>query len=351
MMKKCLLLLLLLIFISFSASAKMSLIMVGSTGTSGAPAGAPTLTLASLDTAGTTLTLLFSEAVTKDGANYSDADLNVDCDGGGDGLTVTYASGAETNTLVYTMAGDYVVGSGETCNLDYTEGVGDSLEALDDNADVAAFNNSAITNASDILTVGRFENSDTITTGTPKGYNSNADQTWTVGAQGEYTTTNNPAPSASGSYNFHTTGVNAKYASIDTDVSASSGTVEIDLYFVTSVTQYARFVEFAVDGSNYILLQGGASNTLQFIYYAAGNYNIVSSAAVSNGTWMKVTVKWRASGDPKMSIQIDAGTPVTAAAPMSGTFAGSPSTMTVGQSSWASWEIYADNVKLYNAWQ
>jgi hypothetical protein len=66
---------------------------------------------------------------------------------------------------------------------------------------------------------------------------------------------------------------------------------------------------------------------------------------------MKVTVKWRASGDPKMSIQIDAGTPVTAAAPMSGTFAGSPSTMTVGQSSWASWEIYADNVKLYNAWQ
>jgi len=77
---------------------------------------APTFTSASIPAAGTSISLLFSEAV-KFGAG-SNGGFAITLSGGA--CTLTYASGANSNTLVYTTS--RTVNSGETCSaFTYTQ--------------------------------------------------------------------------------------------------------------------------------------------------------------------------------------------------------------------------------------
>ena len=101
---------------------------------------APTLTNAVID--GTTLTLTFSEAVVQ-GAAYSDAHLDLDMSSTGSNIGVTYASGNNTTTHVYTAASAAV--AGETVDIDFT-GTANSLEDGSGN-DLAAISSAAVTNS------------------------------------------------------------------------------------------------------------------------------------------------------------------------------------------------------------
>jgi hypothetical protein len=109
---------------------------------SGADVTAPTLSSATVATNGTTLTLVFSENVTQ-GIGYTDADWDVDCSIGGDGMSVTYSSGDGTNTHIYTIGTIY---SGETCNIDF-DGSANSEEDGSGN-DLVAIVSDSVTNNS-----------------------------------------------------------------------------------------------------------------------------------------------------------------------------------------------------------
>jgi hypothetical protein len=121
---------------------------------------APTFTSATIPAAGTSISLLFSEAV-KFGAG-SNGGFAITLSGGA--CTLTYASGANSNTLVYTTS--RTVNSGETCSaFTYTQPT-NGVEDIAGN-DLATFTNqqASVTNNSTqgSLTV-HAENTSSITT-------------------------------------------------------------------------------------------------------------------------------------------------------------------------------------------
>jgi hypothetical protein len=97
--------------------------------------------LASATVAGTLLTLVFNEPV-KHGASYSDSHLNIDATTTGTNLALTYVSGNNTTSHVYTVASPIV--AGETVDFDFT-GVANSLEDGTGN-DLAAITSASVTN-------------------------------------------------------------------------------------------------------------------------------------------------------------------------------------------------------------
>lgn len=102
--------------------------------------GGPTATSASINTAGTQLTVAFSENI------QQGADTNVPVPTlSGGACTLTYASGAGTNQRVFTTS--RTVSAGETGTLAYTQ-LGDGYKAVDDSALVATFSGLSITNNS-----------------------------------------------------------------------------------------------------------------------------------------------------------------------------------------------------------
>lgn len=98
----------------------------------------PTLTSATIDAAGTSLTLLFNEIVNI-GAG-GNGGFVVTMSGGASALT--YASGAGSNTLVYTLA--RTIEAGETGTLAYTQ-PGNGVEDAAGN-DLATIGSAAVTN-------------------------------------------------------------------------------------------------------------------------------------------------------------------------------------------------------------
>lgn len=102
---------------------------------------APTLSARTINSAGTSLTLTGSEALSV-GAGGS-AGFTVNASGGA--VTATYASGAGTSALVYTLSRTIL--STETVTLDYTQ-PGNGLEATTGGADLASFSAAAVTNNS-----------------------------------------------------------------------------------------------------------------------------------------------------------------------------------------------------------
>lgn len=103
----------------------------------------PTLTSATVNSTGTTLTLVWSESCTNGG-------------GGGDGVTVdpsggaataTYDSGSGSNTYVYDLS--RVIQSGETLTVSYTQ-PGDGIESTSSQIEVASFSGAEVANNSNI---------------------------------------------------------------------------------------------------------------------------------------------------------------------------------------------------------
>jgi len=91
---------------------------------------------------GTDVTIAFSETVSTD--NYDTGDFSLDCVIAGDPVNLTYSSGDDSSSVVFTVA---KIGSTDSCTLDY-DGEGDS--AIEDAADNALedFDTDAVTNSS-----------------------------------------------------------------------------------------------------------------------------------------------------------------------------------------------------------
>ena len=201
-----------------------------------------------------------------------------------------------------------------------------------------------------------FENSDTVTTGTPAGCNANADQTWAL-ASGYiiYTTTNNPAPSATGSYNIHVNnaaGSNVAYADISVDL-GSAGTIVFDIY-VTTAADSAEIFKLYADANNYMLIRFLATTTnLRFDTHLNSTDGLIDSTGeyLTTGEWHTVTVKWSHTAvDSKyLSIQIDANAAVLYSFTI-GEFSGTTS-LRIGQPNYVSVNYKIDNLKVYNSWQ
>ncbi len=116
---------------------------------SGGDVISPTLASATINAAGTSLTLVFSEAVTFTASTGFALTTTTP------GRTVTYASGTGTNTLVYTISS--AVFSFETATLDYTQ-PGNGIQDLAHNL-LASFSGASVTNNStqDVVVAMGFE--------------------------------------------------------------------------------------------------------------------------------------------------------------------------------------------------
>lgn len=103
----------------------------------------PTLSSATVSANGTTLTLVFSEDVTR-GSGWTTGDIDIDGSTSGANLSFSYSSGDGTTTWTGTLSA--TVYSGETLNLDFN-GDANSIEDGGGN-DVAAISSGAVTNNS-----------------------------------------------------------------------------------------------------------------------------------------------------------------------------------------------------------
>lgn len=83
----------------------------------------PTLSSATIPTAGNSVTLAFSEAV--DIGTGGSAGWDMDCSAAGSDIAMTYSSGDGTASYVYTLG--TTVNTGDSCDVDYTQ-PGDGLE-------------------------------------------------------------------------------------------------------------------------------------------------------------------------------------------------------------------------------
>lgn len=103
----------------------------------------PTLVSATVDSVGTTLTLVWSESCTT-GAG-GNGGVTVTPSGGA--ATATYSSGSGSDTYVYTLSRSIV--SGETITVSYVQ-PGDGIESTAAQIDVASFSDSPVTNGSSV---------------------------------------------------------------------------------------------------------------------------------------------------------------------------------------------------------
>ena len=108
-----------------------------------ADATVPLMVSATIAADGDTLTLVFNEAV-QQGGSYNDSHIDVDASTAGDDVGVTYVSGNESRTHIYTL--DSTIVAAETVNLDF-DGTANSLEDLTGN-DLAAIVSKTVVNNS-----------------------------------------------------------------------------------------------------------------------------------------------------------------------------------------------------------
>ena len=110
-------------------------------------ASPPEFNTAVIAATGETITVTFDTDV-YDGSDYQDADFNVDCDAAGPGVTLTYVSGKDTATWVFTLDTTILSeGEGDTnCNLDMTDATDAIVNSEDDS--MAELTDGAITNNS-----------------------------------------------------------------------------------------------------------------------------------------------------------------------------------------------------------
>ena len=109
----------------------------------------PQFSTAVIASNGETITVTFDTGA-YDGASYADAHWDVDCDTAGDGVTLSYVSGKDSSTWVFTLGTTIL--SGETCNLDF-DGTANSVENSEGD-DMAALTSESITNNSTVSAGG-----------------------------------------------------------------------------------------------------------------------------------------------------------------------------------------------------
>jgi hypothetical protein len=317
---------------------------------------------AAINPEGNQATLSFSEeAYVGAGGN---AGWAMNCSEAGS-VTMTYASGSETTTLVYSL-GD-TPEYGDTCTISYTQptdgiesATGDDLASL---SEFPATNNSIVgytpplsdTCSGDLLFYSSFENSTTPTVGTPRGC-----WDYELPATNNYMTfVSDPAPVA-GSYAASTTdtGAQLEYNVSNLGINPASGTVSF--YFYPTELELLDELFTIDDGSfvNRIVLSIDDTNPDELIlrYRSDRQWTSLSSTAcdIETNQWNYVKISWNALASPYLQIVCHEGLNAITAnyeTPLYGGAWSSPTRMTIGTGGGFAFPGHIDELRLYGARQ
>jgi len=257
----------------------------------------PTLTGATVNSAGTQITLAWSGSVSA-GAGGSDG---VALTASGGAVTATYVSGLGSASLVYSLS--RVVLQGETLTVAYTQ-PGNGLEATSGGADVATFSGSAATNSSTVTApsvVSRAIN----TAGTQLTITYNASVSIGAGGNGGLTLTSASAPvtatyaSGSGSTALVYTlsriiaqgdTITATYAQPGNGIEATTGGIDVAGYTAQAVTNGSTVAGPNITGLSGAVVHGGS------LTITGTGFNATQSGGTVtiNGTSQAVTA-WSAT--------------------------------------------------------
>lgn len=186
----------------------------------------------------------------------------------------------------------------------------------------------------------------TVTSGTPAGC---SDTDTSVELVSLATLSSAVAQDGTESLNCSTSG---DYAWVDgVDVDPTQGTVEFYIYWNT-LNSGVNLWAASKDGSNYILIESRPGGTIRINHVVGGvTTQTLGTGAMTTGVWYKVTGKWRSTGNPNLSIQVDAATAVTSdteLTPITGPFG----KIEMGNGgSTGSYNYNLDNIRVWNTWQ
>jgi len=198
-----------------------------------------------------------------------------------------------------------------------------------------------------------FENSTTITDGTPAGCAAGGWDTTAAATSVSYETTS-PAPS-SGTYSVLLDDPGDEWVYDVTDTGFDEeGTITFDMHIDSPTNGENVIVPLYYDGSNWIKVEmTGTADELRFRH--RGNDSTTDDATTTDcnmttGNWYSVTVKWRQSGSPYTYIDCG-GTAVSGTTAIT-SFGTAGDTLYVGAHPGTnSFRGNVDNVHVYTTWQ
>lgn len=186
----------------------------------------------------------------------------------------------------------------------------------------------------------------TIANGTPCGCNTNVATSVTL-----TDATLDATQKSDGTKSLYKNG-GTQYATVNTDVSKTAGTLVFDLYWSTHA-DWASVITFPVDANNAITVQKTSGST-ELILQWKGTGNTVNLYGTANlipqNTWTTITAKWRTgTTDPSLSIQCGVNAAVTDNTDLTA-ITGTPSQMQFYDTGASDAVMRVDNIKLYDAW-
>jgi hypothetical protein len=159
-----------------------------------------------------------------------------------------------------------------------------------------------------------------------------------------------------GSYSIKCTNAGGYYFDISSlDIVKNTGAIVLYLYggtfhattgnvFVAYLGSYNNAIEiytYDITGTKYVCARYTGNSTAVGIGASVGN-------DVATGQWYKVTLRWRLTGSPNLSLQVGTNTPVTDDTDLTA-FAVSSGTLYVGPLD-SGMTVYLDNLKIYDDW-
>ena len=206
-----------------------------------------------------------------------------------------------------------------------------------------------------LVLIAHFENSDTITTGTPAGCSALGDTTWALGGSAAYTA---DAATGSGSYsvNFPTDSSSADQAVITTP--DASGVWEgsagrLDFYMKISALPAAERGVIAVysTSDNFVRTDLNADGELVVRHYATFARTLTTANCnMETGVWYHIIIKWReGTDDPSLSATCGENTETINdnLYSWSGT---DPANIDVGKHGGYSFDGQVDYLRVYTTW-
>lgn len=187
--------------------------------------------------------------------------------------------------------------------------------------------------------------STTVTSGAPPGC-SDGDTTATMNSSGAISSAQ--FNSGANSLSCPTT---LDYASFSATAlfNASEGTVEFWVYIDTFVADSFLF-RFFLDTNNRLALDLQNTSTAR-VRWIGGGTTVTATAtgsALTTGAWHKVKIRWRAAGDPNLSILINDGNEGTSNTDLPAMT--TPTLMDIGNASNNAAVLFLDTIKVWDAW-
>jgi len=193
----------------------------------------------------------------------------------------------------------------------------------------------------------------TVGSGVPYGC-SDGDITATLVSSASLTTTQ----SQDGDYSLYapTSGDHAAFTISGEDlIKHSSGTIDVWVRPVTS-NNYTSIVHAYYDPTNHVIMDIDESSLFRMKVVSDVLSQVTSTQTITPDTWYHVIAKWDAVAHGGYYIEICADTTngttnCASSGTAFGAWAGTLTTLRIGEAAGVSSELYVDNLKIYGTWQ